>query len=213
MSRVLSMFSVRKSSRAAGASRKAGASEPKWRRREWRRAEQAVKAKAEFLSNMSHELRTPMHAILGYAEIRVTALAEGNAQSARKYLHNIGLSGKRLLKLLNGLLELAKLNAGKIEYRREPGDLAQIVEHSLTDSIPSSRGRSSSCAPGSGNRSAVRQAPHGAGAHQYSLERHQVLSAKALRFQCGACGRALRPKAAPLSCRIVDERPGIPKAD
>ncbi len=105
------------------------------------RSEQAVKAKGEFLSNMSHELRTPMHAILGYAEIGITAIDECNCQDNRKYLINIQRSGKRLLKLLNDLLALAKMNAGKIDYKREPGDLADVVEHTLIELDPLIKGK------------------------------------------------------------------------
>jgi signal transduction histidine kinase len=94
-------------------------------------AEQAVKTKAEFMANMSHELRTPMHAILAFSEIGLTASGEGNSQSIQKYLQNIRLSGKRLLNLLNDLLDLAKMDANKIEYKRENGDLKDIVEHTL----------------------------------------------------------------------------------
>ncbi len=93
------------------------------------RAEQAVKAKSEFLSNMSHELRTPMHAILGYTEIGLSTADEGNTQGIKKYFENIRFSGKRLLELLNNLLDLAKMDSGKMEYNREAGDLRQAIEH------------------------------------------------------------------------------------
>ena len=97
------------------------------------KAEQAVKAKAEFLSNMSHELRTPMHAILGFSEISLTAIDEGNAQTVRKYLENIRVSGKRLLELLNNLLDLSKMEAGKMAYKREPGDFKEVIEQALME--------------------------------------------------------------------------------
>ncbi len=95
------------------------------------KAERAAKAKSEFLSNMSHELRTPMHAILGYSEICTTAVREGETGSIEKYLKNITASGKRLLLLLNDLLDLAKMEAGRMEYKLEHGDLREVVEHTL----------------------------------------------------------------------------------
>jgi signal transduction histidine kinase len=177
------------------------------------RAEQAVKAKAEFLSNMSHELRTPMHAILGYAEIGVTALEEGNAQSAQKYLRNIGLSGKRLLKLLNDLLELAKLNAGKIEYRREPGDLAQIVEHSLTELDPLIKGKKLVV------RCKLRHTEALFDKHHMMQVLINILS-NAIKFshEGASISVELAEEHSPgaelaLRCRIADEGPGIPEGE
>jgi signal transduction histidine kinase len=100
------------------------------------KAEQAAKAKTEFLSNMSHELRTPMHAILGYSEIGLTAIGEGDTQDTQKYFENIQLSGKRLLVLLNDLLDLSKMDANKMEYKREHGDLKEAVERTLVELDP-----------------------------------------------------------------------------
>ena len=97
------------------------------------KAEQAVRAKAEFLSNMSHELRTPMHAILGYSEISIAAIDEGNTQSIKKYIENIRISGTRLLDLLNNLLDLAKMDSGKMIYKHEPSDFKQVIEHALME--------------------------------------------------------------------------------
>ena len=100
------------------------------------KAEQAVRAKAEFLANMSHELRTPMHAILGYADISLTDINEGTPQSVGKYIENIKTSGERLLRLLNDLLVLAKLDSGKIEYKCEPADLKEAVDSTLRELAP-----------------------------------------------------------------------------
>jgi signal transduction histidine kinase len=100
------------------------------------KAERAVKAKSEFLSNMSHELRTPMHAILSYAEICREEIGEGNAQEAQPFLQNIEQAGMRLLGLLNDLLDLAKMEAGKMTCRREKGNLDEAVEHALMELDP-----------------------------------------------------------------------------
>ena len=96
--------------------------------------ERAAKAKSEFLSNMSHELRTPMHAILGYSEICTTAVKEG--EDIEKYLNNITTAGERLLILLNDLLDLAKMEAGRMEYKFEYADLSEVVEHALIELDP-----------------------------------------------------------------------------
>ncbi len=99
-------------------------------------AEQATRAKSEFLSNMSHELRTPMHAILGYAEICTTTVKEGGGRVIERYLNNITISGKRLLALLNDLLSLAKMEADRIDYKIDRADLKDVVAHTLMELDP-----------------------------------------------------------------------------
>ncbi len=96
-------------------------------------AEQAAKAKSEFLNNMSHELRTPMHAILGYSEMSLAMLDREEHKTIKKYITNIRTSGKRLIGLLNNLLDLSKLQAGKMEFRPESGDFKDLIEQSLIE--------------------------------------------------------------------------------
>jgi PAS domain S-box-containing protein len=98
--------------------------------------ERASKAKSEFLSNMSHELRTPMHAILGYSEICASAAKEGSNKQIEKYINNITKAGERLLTLLNDLLDLAKMEAGRMEYKIERADLKDVVTHTLMELDP-----------------------------------------------------------------------------
>ncbi|MCE9507063.1 MAG: HAMP domain-containing protein [Alphaproteobacteria bacterium] len=97
------------------------------------RAEAANKAKSEFLANMSHELRTPMHAILSYSQIALKTLETGLDENLKKFLGNIRVSGNRLLSLLNNLLDLSKLEAGKMDAKLRPGDLHQALDHALTE--------------------------------------------------------------------------------
>lgn len=95
-------------------------------------AEEANRAKSEFLANMSHELRTPMHGILGYAQLGLSKLDNNDPESEQNKLHkyftNIDMSGERLLKLLDNLLDLSKLESGMMELHCEEIDLASIVE-------------------------------------------------------------------------------------
>jgi PAS domain S-box-containing protein len=77
-------------------------------------AEAANRAKSEFLANMSHELRTPMHAILSFAQLGISR--SGDVAKTRQYLDRIDTSGRRLLGLLNDLLDLSKLEAGAMQY-------------------------------------------------------------------------------------------------
>lgn len=83
------------------------------------RAEQAVKARSDFMSNMSHEIRTPMNAIVGMTDIMLRGdLSEEN----QSYLMNIKNSGKSLLTLVNDILDFSKIDAGKMELVNEDYD-------------------------------------------------------------------------------------------
>ncbi len=93
-------------------------------------AEAANLAKSEFLANMSHELRTPMHAILSFSRLGETrsVAADPDAPKLLSYFQRISQSGDRLLSLLNNLLDLAKLEAGRMQYESGHHDLRSIVE-------------------------------------------------------------------------------------
>ena len=92
-------------------------------------AEAANRAKSEFLANMSHELRTPMHAILSFSRLGQDRMQNGTAELSKiaTYLSRIEQSGHRLLGLLNDLLDLSKLEAGKMRYDFELHDLRDVV--------------------------------------------------------------------------------------
>ena len=79
-------------------------------------AEEANKAKSEFLANMSHEIRTPMNAVLGYAELLGFMLED---KTQRDYIESIKSSGRSLLTLINDILDLSKIEAGKLELQFE----------------------------------------------------------------------------------------------
>ena len=91
------------------------------------KAESANLAKSEFLANMSHELRTPMHAIMSFASLGTEKLQHHTLEKLPLYLQRIHESGARLLALLNGLLDLSKLEAGKMIYDMQPHDMAVLV--------------------------------------------------------------------------------------
>ncbi len=88
-------------------------------------AEAANRTKSVFLANMSHEIRTPMNAILGFTEI---LKQDENSPLKQKYLQAISSSGNSLLSLINSLLNLSKIEAGKLELQPQPTNLAALIE-------------------------------------------------------------------------------------
>ncbi|MGO9543951.1 MAG: ATP-binding protein [Rhodomicrobium sp.] len=92
-------------------------------------AERALKSKSEFLSNMSHELRTPMHAILSYAKLGAGGVGGTEFATLQKYFKNVQIAGERLLGLLNNLLDMAKLEAGKMVFNKANGDFSDVLDH------------------------------------------------------------------------------------
>ncbi len=99
-------------------------------------AESANQAKSEFLANMSHELRTPMHGILGFAKFGEEKIHKVGKETLLEFFTEIRMCGERLLILLNDLLDLSKLESGKILYEFEQNDLAQVVDIVLKEFIP-----------------------------------------------------------------------------
>lgn len=91
-------------------------------------AEKANKAKSVFLANMSHELRTPMHGILSFSKFGQQKIETATKEKLRSYFDEIYESGSRLMVLLNDILDLSKLEAGKITYSVEEGNLAETVQ-------------------------------------------------------------------------------------
>lgn len=96
-----------------------------------RRAEESNLAKSRFLATMSHELRTPLNAILGFSEV-MTNEVMGPIDNAhyKEYLGDIHRSGSHLLKLINEILDLSRVEAGRYELNEEPTSLAHAADES-----------------------------------------------------------------------------------
>jgi two-component system cell cycle sensor histidine kinase PleC len=96
-------------------------------------------AKSNFLANVSHELRTPLNAILGFSEALASGIFGKLAGRQAEYIGDIHLAGKRLLALINDILDLSKLEAGKMELREELVDLSRVAADAARDLREASR--------------------------------------------------------------------------
>ena len=93
-----------------------------------RQLEQSNRYKSEFLANMSHELRTPLNAILGFSEILLDLTMNLTAGERTEFLRNIHSSGQHLLGLINDILDLAKIEAGKMELHAEEMPVKEAIQ-------------------------------------------------------------------------------------
>jgi PAS domain S-box-containing protein len=97
-------------------------------------AEAANRAKSEFLANMSHELRTPLNAVIGYSEMLQEVADERGEQDMLQDLRRIRTAGKHLLGLINDILDLSKIEAGKVQLSTERFAIAPVI-HDVTGTL------------------------------------------------------------------------------
>jgi len=93
-------------------------------------AELASKAKSEFIANMSHELRTPLNAIIGFSDMLHTRTAT-SPEKVHQYTGYIKQAAEHLLELINGILDVSKIQAGKLAVEKEPVELAPVLASCL----------------------------------------------------------------------------------
>jgi two-component system, cell cycle sensor histidine kinase PleC len=100
--------------------------------REKNRAEEANQTKSKFLANMSHELRTPLNAIIGFSEIMESGMFGSlGSEKYQEYCHDILTSGHYLLEVINDILDMSKIEAGRMKLDMEPLDLSTTLAESL----------------------------------------------------------------------------------
>jgi PAS domain S-box-containing protein len=90
--------------------------------------QEASRLKSQFLANMSHELRTPLNAIIGFADLLGSGAVKPDSPKHRTFLGHIGTSGRHLLQLINDVLDLSKVESGKLEFFPEPVNLSLLVK-------------------------------------------------------------------------------------
>jgi signal transduction histidine kinase len=97
-----------------------------------RQLEIANKHKSDFLANMSHELRTPLNAIIGFSEVMISGMAGALPDKQKEFVGDIRDSGRHLLALINDILDLSKIEAGRMELDVARFDLKEAVNNAMT---------------------------------------------------------------------------------
>ncbi len=174
-------------------------------------AERSSRAKSDFLSLMSHELRTPLNSIIGFSELLLDSrFGEVNEKQTR-YLTNVHQSGKHLLGLINDLLDLSKIEAGRMDVQTEPCSARQIVQEALATVQPLASAKQLELSIEGDGSPPVMADP---------VRLKQViynLLSNAIKFtpKAGQVTVRLEPGAAPHRLRIavVDTGPGLSDAD
>ena len=89
--------------------------------------DEANRHKSAFLASMSHEFRTPLNAIIGFSEVLLDPSLKVTEEERKQFLTDVATSGKHLLKLINEILDLSKIEAGRMELQVEPASLPEVL--------------------------------------------------------------------------------------
>lgn len=98
--------------------------------------ERASRLKSEFLASMSHELRTPLHTIVGFSELLAEETKGPLNEDQKRFVNHIHTDSLHLLALINDILDLSKIEAGRLDLRRETFDIATVIEDALSSIRP-----------------------------------------------------------------------------
>ena len=107
-----------------------------------REIERANRLKSEFLASMSHELRTPLHTVIGFSELLGEEIEGPLNEKQKRFIGHIHKDSMHLLELINDILDLSKIEAGRLELRLEPFDAAQAIEEVLGSIRPQGSAKS-----------------------------------------------------------------------
>jgi PAS domain S-box-containing protein len=107
-----------------------------------REVERANQLKSEFLASMSHELRTPLHTIIGFSELLAEELEGPLNEKQKRFIDHIHTDSQHLLALINDILDISKIESGRLELRREAFDLAAALEEALSSIRPQGAAKS-----------------------------------------------------------------------
>jgi signal transduction histidine kinase len=105
-------------------------------------ANQMSRDKSKFIANMSHEMRTPMHAILGFSDLGAKKSTSISREKLHDYFLRINESGQRLLNLLDALIDLSNLEAGRLDYQTKNNDMKSTIESAIAQMKPKLEERS-----------------------------------------------------------------------
>ncbi|HET8649803.1 MAG TPA: histidine kinase dimerization/phospho-acceptor domain-containing protein, partial [Gemmatimonadales bacterium] len=100
-----------------------------------RELQRATELKSEFLANMSHELRTPLNAIIGFSELLLAGDLGGMTEMQRDFLDSVLRNGRHLLRLINNILDLSKIEAGRMTLQLATTDLREAITGAVTDTV------------------------------------------------------------------------------
>jgi signal transduction histidine kinase len=107
-----------------------------------REVEQANQLKTEFLSNMSHELRSPLHTVIGFSELLAEETEGPLNEKQKRFISHIHKDSLHLLDLINDLLDLSKIEAGRFELRQEAFHIGAVIEEGLSSVRPRATAKS-----------------------------------------------------------------------
>jgi len=107
-----------------------------------RDVERANQLKSEFLASMSHELRTPLHTVIGFAELLAEELEGPLTEKQKRFIGHIHKDSMHLLELINDILDLSKIEAGRLKIHREALDVAAAVEEAISSIRPGAEAKS-----------------------------------------------------------------------
>src|SRR3546814_8577913 len=103
------------------------------------RAEQASRAKTDFLASISHELRTPLNAVIGYSEILLEEAEENGLSGSAADIQKIRTAGRHILALVNDILDLSKIEAGQMDIFLERVSLPDIIDEDRKSGVEGKR--------------------------------------------------------------------------